>query len=269
MWDLLFLVIDEHQCNECKRSFKTEQVLLNHHKHFHDNVVCHICGKTLRNRHLPFHINSVHKKIIRFKCTECDRGYYLNSDLQDHIKLMHNSNKPEKCDQCAFSCHYPSRLKLHILQKHEGKPAPFKCKECSSGFFTENTLRSHMLQHGPKNYECLIEECDWKFYTRAHLINHGKKVHKMDFSNDAPKIKRKRSKKCKDNKATKRRKSQTNIKEEDSEFQAEVVDELYAMEVEYLEEEFPQTTDVIKHENINTDNNLFLNEYENVEVLEN
>lgn len=166
---------------------------------------------------------------------------------------MHNADKPEKCDQCKFSCHYPSRLKLHILQKHEGKQAPFKCKECTAGFYTENTLRSHMLRHGPRNYECLVSECDWKFYTRAHLINHGKKVHKLDFSSDAPKIKIKgRSKPdIKEYKPSKKFKTTLNRKQATSKLQHEVdqeIPEICQMEVEYLEEAYSDIEEEIKCE---------------------
>lgn len=147
---------------------------------------------------------------------------------------MHNSDKPEKCDQCKFSCHYPSRLKLHILQKHEGKQAPFKCKLCTSGFYTENTLRSHMLRHGPRNIECIISECDSRFYTRAHLINHGKKVHKLDFSNNDPKIKKNERAEVGIKKYKNRKKPTSKCKREvDQE-----IPEICEMEVEYLEDEF-------------------------------
>lgn len=240
-------------------------MLLNHHKHFHDNVVCHLCGKSLRSRHLAFHINAVHKKIIRFQCEECDKGYYLNSDLQEHIKLMHNSDKPEKCDQCPFSCHYPSRLKLHILQKHEGKPPPFQCNECSAGFFTENTLRSHKLRHGIKEYKCLVSECEWEFFTRAHLISHGKKVHKIDFSNDAPKIRKKRSRRSKleikQHKNLKKSKMESN-NDAESQHQEDVIENFCPIEVEYLEEEFSETGDVVIYE-IETDDPKYLIEVDN------
>lgn len=207
-------------------------MLKNHYKYMHANVVCHICGKSLRNKHLPYHLNAVHKKIIRFRCHLCEKGYYLNSDLQDHIKLMHSSDKPQKCTQCSFSCHYPNRLKLHILTKHEGKPAPFQCKVCSDGFYTENTLRSHMLKHGPKEFKCLLPDCDSEFYSRSHLLNHGRKAHKMEFENDAPKRKRRTREEIRKAK---------NIKIDDEDFEVEEVEnceEMNAMEVEYLEEEF-------------------------------
>ncbi|KAL5286384.1 hypothetical protein ACFFRR_007800 [Megaselia abdita] len=241
---------NEYKCNECDRSFKTERILANHKKALHGNSVCHICGKTLRTRHLPYHIDQVHKKIIRFRCDECDKGYYLNSDLQDHKKLMHDCNKPEKCPQCKFSCHYPARLKLHILQKHEGKPAPFQCPECPAGFFTENTLRSHSLKHGERPYSCLVPECKSKFYTRPHLISHGRKVHKKDFTHDAPKIRRKKTRRSKEHmreeralRELKRRRLITYTKDdlgmEEDEEEADQEEELYqAMEIEYLEEEF-------------------------------
>lgn len=190
----------------------------------------------MRNRQLSIHIKVVHKKIIRFSCNECDKGYYLNCDLQDHIKLMHkNPGKTEKCEKCSFSCYRPSRLKLHILQKHETKPAPFKCNKCSKCFYSLKDLRSHMTRHGPKNYKCLAPECEWKFHTRSTLIIHGKRAHKTDFSNDVQKGRRGRPKPTREN-----------LDEYDKDGTPELVSseeidqeiqEIGYMEVEYLEDE--------------------------------
>lgn len=205
--------------------------------------MCHICGKTMRNRQLSIHIKVVHKKIIRFRCDYCDKGYYLNCDLQDHIKLMHkNPSKTEKCTMCNFSCYRPSRLKLHILQKHETKPAPFKCNKCCKGFYSLKDLRSHMTRHGPKNYKCLAPECEWRFHTRSTLITHGKRAHKIDFSNDVQKGRRGRPKPSAEDSNEYEQNGTPNILsnsngETETALLEESDQEIDYMEVEYLEDE--------------------------------
>lgn len=144
---------------------------------------------------MNLHINSVHKKIVRYRCEQCGKGFYLNCDLKEHEKANHTSDKPLKCEYCPYSCYYPSRLQLHILQEHEGKTAPYKCDVCGKGFFQKGTLRSHRIRHGEKEYKCLVETCDREFFTRTALMRHGAKSHSdVDFS-DAPRMYKRRIKK--------------------------------------------------------------------------
>ena len=42
-----------------------------------------------------------HEDLKVFKCTTCDKDFGLNSDLNRHIKNVHEKQKDYKCDFCG------------------------------------------------------------------------------------------------------------------------------------------------------------------------
>lgn len=54
-------------------------------------VKCPICSKTYSSCYLNSHIKNVHKKMKRYGCVECDKSYYMMSELVLHISKKHKT----------------------------------------------------------------------------------------------------------------------------------------------------------------------------------
>ncbi|GFR98401.1 zinc finger protein 1 [Elysia marginata] len=54
---------------------------------------------------------------------------------------------------------------------------PFACHICGSGFLTRTGFILHMKSHEGRKFICCL--CDAKFFQKAHLKGHLKKIHKM------------------------------------------------------------------------------------------
>ena len=62
-------------------------------------------------------------------CDMCGKGYKTNYDLKDHVRSIHDKDRPFKCEKCGAS--YPHRGGLHYHKKEEGRcpGAPIKTRK--------------------------------------------------------------------------------------------------------------------------------------------
>ena len=96
-------------------------------------------------------------------CTICDFVSSYKSSLKQHIKSVHEEEKPYQCIVCAYSCSAKQRLKRHIDSMHGETPLKnqktkkFECPLCST-IFKSNQERV--------NHKKLIHwECDMYNYS--------------------------------------------------------------------------------------------------------
>ena len=60
------------------------------------------------------------KKASRnFVCTDCNKIYATNKDLQNHINSVHLKLRPFKCEQCPSAFTQKVSLNSHVKTKHE------------------------------------------------------------------------------------------------------------------------------------------------------
>ena len=117
----------------------------------------------------------------------CDYKTYKNSNLQYHIKAVHDKILDCICDICGFATSQRGSLNIHIKTVHKNKPIKetgeldllvaeymqqcedgFLCLECSKSFAQKDLKKrkgfmrkkGHMLRHikevhmSPEQYEC-------------------------------------------------------------------------------------------------------------------
>ena len=91
-----------YTCSECGKIFKTELNRRQHfsstHRHFRVKCPFQDCQKSLVQRALKCHIDTVHHR-KRYQCEQCDKSFSLNGDLHIHIKGVHQGVK-EYCGVC-------------------------------------------------------------------------------------------------------------------------------------------------------------------------
>ena len=99
----------------------------------------------------------------------------MKGNLEEHIKVKHEKNTPEKCNECNRSFGTPRALKAHKYNVHK-RP---KCEICGQSVSNPFWLKRHMsTAHGimPENsFQC--SHCPLFFSNEGSKDNHVKKQH--------------------------------------------------------------------------------------------
>lgn len=140
------------------------------------NHICSICFEAFETSYdLKVHMNSYHKKELKYRCNICGTHKISQLKLDEHISTTHR-NQSVACHICQKVLKSKSHLRQHILSVHNGIK-PFACEYCSATFATKNTLKVHTRIHtGEKPFKCNV--CERRFTQltpmKKHLITHEK-----------------------------------------------------------------------------------------------
>ncbi|XP_014229082.1 gastrula zinc finger protein XlCGF49.1-like [Trichogramma pretiosum] len=97
-------------------------------------------------------------------CDICGKKFLLKSNLQYHIKFIHNSIS-YPCAVCGKTFSLECNLFIHINYMHK----PHKCKNCPGRFSTENDLKKHFDSvHLHACYKC-GKKCKTKKSHKKHI----------------------------------------------------------------------------------------------------
>ena len=130
---------------------------------------CSACNKNITD--LNEHTKRVHLKIKNSYCTLCEKGFYMQSDLERHNREAHE-DKREVCPECGLSFR---KVSIHIKNVHSADKLQRACPECGKTF---GDVKEHMrsVHEKVKKFSCHI--CPLKTYKRntlkRHLIIHDK-----------------------------------------------------------------------------------------------
>ncbi|CAG5119286.1 unnamed protein product [Candidula unifasciata] len=176
-----------------------------HSRNTVDQVIkCSVCNTLVTSSHkLSQHMKQTQPDLLTSHCGECQVLFESQNALDQHrishsagpniateenltcrdygmelkssSKYCHHRRKKHKsvtcgCDKCGLSFPYPSKLKLHLMSKHNATK-PFMCEICGSSFAEKNMLTTHKNIHtGDKKYEC--PTCGRRFMLKTTLGNH-------------------------------------------------------------------------------------------------
>lgn len=170
-----------------------------------------MCGiKFWQKNNLWNHIQTVYKKIFRYTCSECGKGFSVKSRMDIHTKVVHqgvtfdcevckrpfrskakrdshqlthdpNYKRPQyECDQCDKIYLSYDKFCEHKRFHENGAPDSYLCEVCSKTLVTKTALDLHMRIHtGEKRFEC--DFCDKKFAQAVYL-----KFHRRTHTNEKP-----------------------------------------------------------------------------------
>lgn len=171
-------------CDFCNYScyFKTKITRhLQRHipKHLREQFPCEIedCNFfATRKDALKSHILTMHQK-VREKvclCIECGKNFYNKSQLNIHVKAVHDKIKNHLCNLCGKSFFNVKDMEMHV-KRHGVKNTA--CEICGNLFYCSLDLRRHMKIHSEPTIECDFPGCSKRFYTNSKLKMHVKIRH--------------------------------------------------------------------------------------------
>jgi len=79
------------------------------------------------------------------KCEECGKILSCNETWTNHVMSFHRGQYKFKCTRCNFGCQLKSDLQKHI-KKHSAHKGEFKCSECNRGFKSKQGRSAHVLK---------------------------------------------------------------------------------------------------------------------------
>lgn len=136
--------------------------------------ICYICNKsfsTLGN--MRNHIKTIHENNRPFKCKYpgCNKEYSIESRYEVHLRT-HKGEKPFICKICKKTFNEKGNLKTHL--RFHSEIRPFKCQYCQKGYKTNGHLKDHIdIQHNLiKKYACKF--CSKKFGRISTLKAHNR-----------------------------------------------------------------------------------------------
>ena len=163
-------------CTLCDKRYAMEEDLRQHMKtHTEGPFPCCVCGKlvaTQRNlqRHMLVHENRPNTQV--FKCTDCNIGFFNQSDLDSHNQC-HAENNTCKCNFCEATFKQAAELKDHRRTVHSKMTFPINCERCDKIFPTKYKILCHMRTH-EKPLVCDL--CGDRFSNqqvlRKHMVSH-------------------------------------------------------------------------------------------------
>ena len=133
-------------------------------------VKCDYCDFSFENNtRLKLHICDCHKELSL--CKVCDNVFETPGDLKNHIKTVHEGQKPIHYDFSDF------KTKRQKSLKKDNSKQLHKCHVCSGlKFKSEILLNSHIASIHTNKVKCEI--CDKSFNSKVQLLKHMEKEHK-------------------------------------------------------------------------------------------
>lgn len=107
-------------------------------------------------------------------CIECGKSFYNKSQLNIHIKAVHEKIKNHLCNLCGKSFFNVKDMEMHV-KRHGVKD--MACKVCGNLFYCSLDLRRHLKIHSEPTITCDVAGCNKRFYTNSKLKIHVKIRH--------------------------------------------------------------------------------------------
>lgn len=161
-----------YKCQVCDLGFLHSGSRSRHMRQTHPELLAFKCPEC----HMLFELQTAldqhrlsHSKDIKISCEDCGQTFFSTREHYQHRRSEHRNTR-YNCEICGLYFPYPSKLKLHLMSKHNATK-PYMCEICGSAFAEQNMLVNHKNIHsGEKNHECTT--CGQRFLLKTTLNNH-------------------------------------------------------------------------------------------------
>lgn len=142
---------------------------------------CHICSTTFEQRsNLNKHIKVVHQKLKPWPCPSpsCPKWFSQRSVAKKHYDAVHEGKKPYLCTICQKTFSDSSNQRKHFRLVHL-KERNHKCSFCEKSFGEKRSLTDHInsVHWKLKPHKCDVPGCGAEFGQKSHLSTHRKRMH--------------------------------------------------------------------------------------------
>ena len=127
-----------YSCINCNKQFCSSNSAIRHYRKEHLDIFydCTHCNYSSKDKnHLKNHIK-IHHSGNRFTCEYCQHTFLQEYSHKEHLTKAHNF----ECSQCDKAFVRNDQLQLHIKIDHEGKETSHHCKIC-------NKMVLHLKEH--------------------------------------------------------------------------------------------------------------------------
>ena len=117
--------LSKYTCRYCASDFEDKNQLSHHVKTMHRDkqFTCNLCQRSYVSKiGLDEHVDKVHKKLIKYQCEICGKGFFGLSLYLDHV-AVHTGVKRYTCLICDMGFTNKGPLKIHVLHFHPNEAA--------------------------------------------------------------------------------------------------------------------------------------------------
>lgn len=140
---------------------------------------CDKCPKTfLKSHQLKLH-EIKHSSEKSFSCPQCDRKFLHKSNVQTHIRTVHEQAYKHVCDICAKEFRNKASYDSHYKLVHcnEDSSHNIQCKICGSWLKHEYGLKRHMKKHIESDKTFICNICGKQAPNHYALKSHKRYAH--------------------------------------------------------------------------------------------
>ena len=107
-----------------------------------------------------------------FRCEICEKYFKMRSQMQRHVKKVHEKASETKCELCEKTFSDAYCLMVHMNTFHS-KKKNFICDTCEQSFVSKAALIGHIQVRHDKTQTSKCDTCDKEFTSKLGL-SHGK-----------------------------------------------------------------------------------------------
>ena len=115
----------KYACRHCGSEFTERHQLMHHVKTMHHDrqFICPECQRPYVTKcGLTEHVDKIHKKLYRYRCETCGKGFFGRCEYHDHV-AAHTGVKRYTCSICDIMFTHKRALKAHVLHIHPNEAA--------------------------------------------------------------------------------------------------------------------------------------------------
>lgn len=168
-----------YNCETCGNKFSSMHKFRRHlirHVKPQPDIKCDECDRMFyMESEMKNHKNKIHDKKL-FQCQYCGKIFQVKLNMEEHIRTVHlKEDLKLLCEFCDKT--YPNK-RSHIKHQkvmHKNYPCP-DCNETIRGY--NNFVQHKILIHTKLLFRCMLPGCEKGFTHNAKLARHLRKFHK-------------------------------------------------------------------------------------------
>ncbi|KAF4518145.1 hypothetical protein B566_EDAN008847 [Ephemera danica] len=104
-----------YNCSVCGLNFKQTSGLMTHMMlHTGKPYKCDVCDKAFVSNHKLVHHSQSHGGTKEYACKSCSSTFFTFSALEQHVRILHSTEKKHVCEICGNSFKLEVSLKVHL-----------------------------------------------------------------------------------------------------------------------------------------------------------